>query len=166
MTDLDQNAQASLSSERLAEIRELRAESERLRGQVADLLSRYDAQKERADKSATRTRGLMRSALRRVNELLTIRDALAGQSARAERIDFTVKEIRDLFKPQPGDRDPQDIEAGEAIKRALSVAEANGADAAIGWLHDYAAGVGGISCGLPEPRLESSQSIPDGSETP
>ncbi|MFI7114016.1 hypothetical protein ACIBK9_47400 [Nonomuraea sp. NPDC050227] len=78
---------------------DLLAEVDRLKAEVADLRSRYDAQKDRADKTSARTRGLMRAALRRIAELQTVRDALNGQSARAERLDFAVKEIRDLFHP-------------------------------------------------------------------
>ncbi|MEV0994604.1 hypothetical protein [Nonomuraea sp. NPDC050202] len=48
-----------------------------------------------------------------------------------------------------------------AIEYALYAADKDGAESAIGWLSDYAAGIGGLSFGLADPV----QPVPDGGET-
>lgn len=89
------------------DVPDLLAEVHRLRAQVADLAIRHDTQKARADQKANRTRGLMRYALRRSNELGEQRDtAYADRDfAMAEQLTFAIQEIRAVFKREHTEAD-------------------------------------------------------------
>jgi hypothetical protein len=85
-----------------AEVERLNAELAEMESAAADWAARLAAQKDRADRSANRTRSLMRTAIRRVGELGTLRDAVADSDPiRAERLTFAIEEIRALFKREP-----------------------------------------------------------------